>query len=87
MTYEEKILKRHSTPGLKRNNLEPVPVEPLPPKKPIKPMKGAHMNQFSDELRDLIDKWRDQPGYALEELVDALEQAAQELVEEVNARV
>jgi len=44
------------------------------------------MNKFADELRDLIDKWRDQPGYALEELVDVLESAVEELVEEVNER-
>jgi hypothetical protein len=43
------------------------------------------MNDFATELRDLIDKWRDQPGYALADLVDALETAAEELAEEVNA--
>ena len=44
------------------------------------------MNTFSDELRDLIDKWRDHPGVPPEEMVDALESAAEELAEEVNAR-
>ena len=42
---------------------------------------------FADELRDLIDRWRDQTGYALEELVDALESAVEELVEEINERI
>jgi anthranilate synthase component 1 len=31
------------------------------------------MNDFSSELRDLIDKWRDMPGHALEEIIDAIE--------------
>lgn len=44
------------------------------------------MNQFSEELRDLIEKWRHQPGYALEEIIDVLETAVEELVEEVNDR-
>ena len=44
------------------------------------------MNDFATELRDLIDKWRDHPGVPLEEMVDALESAAEDLAEEVNAR-
>lgn len=44
------------------------------------------MNDFSTELRDLIDKWRDQPGTSLMDLVDALDEVVEELVEEVNER-
>jgi hypothetical protein len=44
------------------------------------------MNSFTDELKELIDKWRDLPGTALEELIDVLEVAVEDLVEEVNAR-
>ena len=43
------------------------------------------MNDFSSELRDLIDKWRDTPGYALPDIIDELEDAVEQLVEEVNA--
>jgi len=42
------------------------------------------MNDFSSELRDLIDKWRDMSGYSLPDIVDELEDAAEALVEEVN---
>ncbi len=63
------------------------PLEPPAPSKPKpKPIKEASMN-FADELKELIDKWRDQPGYALQELVDVLENEVEILVEEVNARV
>jgi hypothetical protein len=44
------------------------------------------MNDFSVELRDLIDKWRDHPGVPLQEMVDALECAAEEIVEEIDVR-
>jgi hypothetical protein len=44
------------------------------------------MNTFAEELRELIDKYRDMPGYALEEIVDGLEAAVEGLVDEVNAR-
>jgi hypothetical protein len=44
------------------------------------------MNDFSSELRDLIDKWREYPGSALPEIIDELEDAAEALVEEVNAQ-
>lgn len=42
------------------------------------------MNDFATELRELIDKWRDMPATALEELVDALETEARWLAEEIN---
>ena len=38
-------------------------------------------DDFSSELRDLIDKWRDQPGYALADIVDELETAAESLAD------
>jgi hypothetical protein len=41
---------------------------------------------FAGELHDLIDKWRDHPGTALAELVDAMEIEVEALVEEVNER-
>ena len=41
---------------------------------------------FAGELHDLIDKWRDRPGVALQELVDAMEIEVEALVEEVNER-
>jgi hypothetical protein len=44
------------------------------------------MNTFIEELHELIEKWRDMPGTALEELVDALDVVTAELVEEVNER-
>jgi hypothetical protein len=44
------------------------------------------MNTFAQELSELIEKYRDAPGTALEELVDGLEAASEILVEEVNAR-
>ena len=44
------------------------------------------MNSFQTELRDLIDKHKDHPGVALEELVDALETEAERLAEQVNER-
>ena len=44
------------------------------------------MNTFADELRELIEKHRDMPGTALEEIVDVLDAAAESLVEEVNNR-
>ena len=44
------------------------------------------MNSFESELKELIDKYRDLPGTALEELIDALDAATSELAEEVNAR-
>jgi hypothetical protein len=44
------------------------------------------MNNFDEELRELITKWRDHPGVALEEIIDTLEAAVEELVEEVNER-
>ena len=45
------------------------------------------MNDFKSELRELIDRHRDAIGVTLEELVDALESAAEDLVEEIDARV
>lgn len=47
---------------------------------------NASGSDFAGELHDLIDKYRFNPAIALEELVDALEDEAQALVEEVNAR-
>jgi hypothetical protein len=44
------------------------------------------MNDFSVELRDLIDKWRDMPGHELQELVDMLEEAAELLADEIDER-
>jgi hypothetical protein len=44
------------------------------------------MNAFIEELHELIDKWRDMPGGALEEIIDALDVVTAELVEEVNER-
>jgi hypothetical protein len=44
------------------------------------------MNSFQTELRDLIDKHKDHPGVALEELVDVLETEAERLAEQVNER-
>lgn len=44
------------------------------------------MNDFSVELRDLIDKWRDTPGHALEEIVDILEETAELLAQEIDER-
>jgi hypothetical protein len=43
-------------------------------------------SDFAGELHDLIDRYRFNPAIALEELVDALEDEAEALVEEVNAR-
>jgi hypothetical protein len=42
------------------------------------------MNTFAQEISELIEKYRDLPGTALEELVDALDAASELLVEEVN---
>lgn len=42
------------------------------------------MNLFAEELRELIEKWRDFPGFALEEIIDALQAETDKLVEEVN---
>jgi hypothetical protein len=44
------------------------------------------MNNFADEIKELIDRYRDHPGVALEELIDVLDSATEELIEEVNAR-
>ena len=44
------------------------------------------MNTFAAELKELIEKYRDIPGTALEELVDVLDAAVESLVDEVNAR-
>ena len=44
------------------------------------------MNSFESELKELIDKYRDLPGTALEELIDVLDVAISDLVEEVHAR-
>ena len=43
------------------------------------------MNDFSSELRDLIDKWRDTPSYSLPDIIDELEVVVETLVEEVNS--
>ena len=43
------------------------------------------MNNFAEELKELIDKWRDHPGVVLADIVDDLESAVEKLVEEVNA--
>ena len=45
------------------------------------------MNDFTAELRDLIEKYKDHPGVLLEEIVDALESAAEDLAEELFVRV
>jgi hypothetical protein len=45
------------------------------------------MNTFIEELHELIDKYRDMPGVALEELIDALDVVTAELVEEVAATI
>lgn len=45
------------------------------------------MNDFTAELRDLIEKYKDHPGVPLEEIVDALESAAEGLAEEIFVRV
>lgn len=45
------------------------------------------MNSFDSELRDLIQAYRARIGVALEDLIQALDEAAEELIEEVNARV
>lgn len=37
------------------------------------------MNDFSDELRELIDKWREHPGASDEDIVIALAAAIQEI--------
>jgi hypothetical protein len=42
------------------------------------------MNNFAEELKELIEKWRDHPGVVLPELIDDLESAVTLLVEEVN---
>ena len=39
---------------------------------------------FAEELKDLIQKWRAQPGVALEDLVDAMELEVEGLVEEME---
>lgn len=44
------------------------------------------MNTFADELKELIERHRDQPGQLLEEIIDVLDAAAESLVDEVNAR-
>lgn len=44
------------------------------------------MNNFDVELQELIDRWREHPGVALEEIVDTLDTAVERLVEEVNAQ-
>jgi hypothetical protein len=49
-------------------------------------LSGRTDESFAGELHDLIDKWRDHPAIALEELVDAMEVEVEVLVEEVNAR-
>lgn len=43
------------------------------------------MNNFDIELQELIDKWRDALGVSLEEIIDVLQDAADELAEQVNA--
>lgn len=43
------------------------------------------MNLFAEELRDLIEKWKDFPGFTLEEIIDSLQAETDKLVEEVNA--
>lgn len=37
------------------------------------------MNEFADELRELIDKWREHPGTSDEDIVIALAAAIQEI--------
>lgn len=37
------------------------------------------MNDFADELKELIDKWRDHPGTGDEDIVLALAEAIEEL--------
>lgn len=44
------------------------------------------MNTFAAELQELIEKYRDSPVMAIEEIIDALESATEALAEEVNAR-
>jgi hypothetical protein len=43
-------------------------------------------DSFAGELHALIDKWRDHPGVALADMVDAMETEVEALVEEVNER-
>jgi hypothetical protein len=45
------------------------------------------VNSFDAELRDLIQAYRARIGVSLEDLIEALDQATEELVEEVNAMV
>jgi hypothetical protein len=42
------------------------------------------MNTFDSELHDLIDKWRDQPGYSLAEMIEELQRAAFDLGGEIS---
>lgn len=37
------------------------------------------MNDFAAELRELIDKWRDHPGTSLDDMINALIDATEEL--------
>jgi hypothetical protein len=49
-------------------------------------LKASLRPAFAGELHDLIDRWRDQPGVIMAELVDAMEIEVEALVEEVNER-
>ena len=44
------------------------------------------MNSFESELKELIARHRDRIGVALEELVDALENEAEILADEIDSR-
>ena len=43
------------------------------------------MKSFAVELRELIERYRDLPGTAIEELIDVLDAAVESMVEEVNS--
>jgi hypothetical protein len=47
---------------------------------------GRQREGFAAELHDLLEKYRFNPTIALEELVDAMENEVEVLVEEVNER-
>lgn len=42
------------------------------------------MNDFADELRELIDKWREHPGTSDEDIVITLAAAIQEIDPDVD---
>ena len=42
--------------------------------------------ELEKDVSDLIARWRDQPNTTLEEIIDAFEDAIEDLAEEVNER-